>query len=412
MKTIIELYDREPIENLLSSVIFQPENVVYITGRDAPDAHRRQAMERALQKHAPGTRVHFLAADAASVSSIFDAFRTAVARYLDCVFDFTGGRDLMLLSAGLFCQAHEVGGFFIDLPQGRFVDIFRAHALKKQFRMPRFSISDVLEAAGGSMQRHGHFIEAAETQEMETLLLRGWEICRQNQSEWGGHISYLQHVTRAATQEDEHALSIHAKRTIRVNAQHTVRANTDILRALERAGLIEALKIGKADLSFRYPNAVLRGYLTNYGIWLELFAYITAKRMDYFDDVGTSIVIDWNGQGLRHSTQNEVDLILVRGITPIFISCKAGLPDALALDEIKLLSYRFGGILSKSVLLTASHFSPSNALYQRARDMDIKVIDASDLAPDRFSQALSAIAEDRYTYRCGDDEECPRHNSR
>ena len=48
MKTIIELYDREPIENLLSTIIFQPEHVVYITGCDAPDAIRRQAMERAL----------------------------------------------------------------------------------------------------------------------------------------------------------------------------------------------------------------------------------------------------------------------------------------------------------------------------------------------------------------------------
>ncbi len=411
MKTIIELYDREPIENLLSTIIFQPEHVVYITGCDAPDAIRRQAMERALRRHAPMTRVHFLAADAASVPSIFEALRKAVATWPDCIFDFTGGRDLMLLSSGLFCQAHEVGGFFIDLPQGRFVDVFRAGALKERFQMPRFSIGDVLDAAGGSLQRHGHFVEGSDTREMETLLLRGWEVCRQNPSGWGGHVSYLQHVTRAATQADEDALTIRAERVIRVNAQHTVRADADILRALSRAELIQDLKIGENRVSFRYPNAVLRGYLTNYGIWLELFAYITAKRMDYFDDVGTSIVIDWNGKGLPRSTQNEVDLILVRGIAPIFISCKAGIPDALALDEIKLLSYRFGGALSKSVLLTAAHFPPSNALYQRARDMDIKVIDAGDLEPDRFSQVLMSIAEDRYVYQSGNGKR-PRQNSR
>ncbi|MEG2206451.1 MAG: hypothetical protein RRY03_07230, partial [Oscillospiraceae bacterium] len=129
--------------------------------------------------------------------------------------------------------------------------------------------------------------------------------------------------------------------------------------------------------------------------WLELYAYISAKRSGYFDDVRTSVLVDWDNVSTSgDTTRNEIDVLLVKGITPVFISCKMGQPTALALSEIKIISEKFGGIYTKTVLLTASDLkSKNNALYKRAQDLDIYVLDKQDLQADMLEKRLLAIAE-------------------
>lgn len=64
------------------------------------------------------------------------------------------------------------------------------------------------------------------------------------------------------------------------------------------------------------------------------------------------------------------------------------------LSEISYLSRKFGGRLAKTVLVSVSDIRLSNsALYQRAKDMGIAIIDRNELAVHTLTNRLLSILE-------------------
>ena len=147
--------------------------------------------------------------------------------------------------------------------------------------------------------------------------------------------------------------------------------------------------------SFFHKSTLLRRCLQNHGIWLELFAYVSAKRSGLFSDVRTSVLVDWDGSEYNSKgTRNEVDVLAVHNVTPVFISCKMGVPTPLALSEIKMLSDKFGGERTQTVLLTAADVEKKNpAVAQRARDLGIYLLDVRKMDSGALAKRLRIIAE-------------------
>ena len=106
----------------------------------------------------------------------------------------------------------------------------------------------------------------------------------------------------------------------------------------------------------------------------------------------TSVLIDWDGKIEPMGTVNELDDILVKGITPLFISCKLGIPSLLALIEIDTLTKRFGGSLAKAVLVTATPLREiPEATHQRAADMGVALLGAGELPENEFARKLKKL---------------------
>ena len=107
----------------------------------------------------------------------------------------------------------------------------------------------------------------------------------------------------------------------------------------------------------------------------------------------TSVIVDWdNARGTDRSTRNEIDVLMVRGIQSVFVSCKMGAPTPLALSEIKILSQKFGGENTKTVVLTAADvYERDRSLLQRARDLDIILIDRSTLKKGDLSRRFQSL---------------------
>lgn len=98
------------------------------------------------------------------------------------------------------------------------------------------------------------------------------------------------------------------------------------------------------------------------------------------------------------STKNEVDVVLVKGVVPVFVSCKMSTPTPLALSEIRLLSAKFGGSLARTVMLTGDVLGDeSRALKTRAADLDILLLDRGDLQSGKLAQTLRNVATGRST---------------
>lgn len=98
-------------------------------------------------------------------------------------------------------------------------------------------------------------------------------------------------------------------------------------------------------------------------------------------DALNGVVIDWDGElhdEPAFETKNEIDVLLMHDIVPVFISCKNGIVTSDELYKLNTVAERFGGPFAKKILVTtAIDLIGESGLYirQRAKDMNIRLID-------------------------------------
>ena len=100
-------------------------------------------------------------------------------------------------------------------------------------------------------------------------------------------------------------------------------------------------------------------------------------------------------QPSEKDTANEVDVVLMRGIVPVFISCKNGEIKDDELYKFDAVATRFGGTYAKKVLIaTYLNKKPASMkdFRQRAKDMKIKFIDGvHTLSDEKFEQIIKNL---------------------
>ena len=392
MNVLVELYDKEPVENILSACIFRPELVVFVCDVKDNTLRKERAVYRFFQSHGLTTKARFYYIDTTDVSLIMKLLRAIRKDYPDCVFDCSGGKDLVLLTTGIFCHENRVPAYYIDIDSGRFINLIGCEVLRSDFSMPELRAEDIFALAGAKLVGSGHFRDDVLDNAFEQDVLNVWQLIIQKPRNWHQTAGFLQ---AAGSGHPEGSLGIHAKTQIRVNAEMTACADEGFLYDLEREGVIHSLSFYNGRVEFVYKSDLMRRCLQNHGIWLELFAYVAAKQSGLFSDVRTSVLVDWDGtEKSSRGTRNEVDVLAVHRITPVFISCKMGVPTPLALSEIKIISEKFGGERTKTVLLTAADVEKkSPAVAQRARDLGIYLLDVRKMESGDLARRLRIIAD-------------------
>lgn len=395
MRVLIELLDKSPIENVLGACIFEPEIVVYLCDKRNFTLSKESAVYSLFRRRKLKTKPRFYYFDAQSPPEIRRVLAAVVRDYPGCVFDFSGGSDLVLLQAGAYCLPLGVPACYINAAEGQFVNVQHCRHLAESFAMPTFTIGDVFALAGAAVMGSGHFDNnEEETPGFEEDALFVWKMVQQGPRAWGSFVAYLQ---AACAGTPLTALNIRALSSLGRGRQAS-KANSSIFEKLYKAGLLTYYSRRGGQVEFAFKSPLHKKCLLNQGIWLELYCYITARRSGLFDDVKTSVVIDWAGAAAGpDSTKNEVDVVLVKGIVPVFVSCKMSLPTPLALSEIRLLSSKFGGELSRAVVVTADTLGTENkALGARAADLDILLLDGSTLQSGQLAEKLQgAVLKNR-----------------
>lgn len=110
-----------------------------------------------------------------------------------------------------------------------------------------------------------------------------------------------------------------------------------------------------------------------------------------------SVSIDWDGvisskDKHKPETRNEIDVVLMHGMTPLFISCKNG-NIGEELYKLHTVAERFGGPYAKKMLIATdldqTSSSTREALRRRAWDMDILLVtDAGSYSHKEWAECL------------------------
>ncbi len=390
MQTLIELYDERPIENVLAMEVFRPAEVVFLCPAEAAqDRAMQEKLREYAKKQGLDTRLTFLETSPYRADRVKRQLRRVVETHPDCALDITGGTDAALFAGGLLCAEASIPVFTFSRKRNRFYNISGADFADELLCTVEHNVEDVFLMAGGAL-RPGRVDNALLPHYLPKIdALFGIYI--RYRREWARLVTYIQRLSQCPPDAEP---PLHAEGPWEVKGEQgkRVEAPEPALRDLARAGFLRRLRIRRGEhVAFDFRDAQIRWWLRDVGSALELHVYKACLDTGIFHDVRSSVVVDWAGEGRRDSVTNELDAVAVRGVTPLFVSCKTCAVSTDALNELAILRDRFGGAAARAAIVTAEYCRAVTR--HRAAALDIDVIDIADLRAGAVSERLRAIMD-------------------
>ncbi len=371
--TLVEFFSLNTINNVLGCFAFAPRTVIFLTDHSVEESQLQNTL-RAVRSRLPQTGVEFLAVEEEKLDNIRSVLEELWQQHPEAVFDFTGGSETMLLASFAFAVRHDAPMMHIHMESRSLVNINGCEALQRQFVFPQLTLEDHLNMNGAFLSGNGYQVPDDNCRER----LRGFcDLVLENQPKWKEQCLYIQMA--AARAKD---LQVDNLQELRTAAGVAVPGDASYLRRLEKLGMVEDLWVKGGRVRFRFPDTQTKQCLCDSGKWLELHTFLLLKDSGVFHDVRLSVRIGW-GEAEKQAggtAYNEIDIIACTGITPLFISCKSGLPNPNSMNEILVYARKFGGIRAKAAMVTSSEISHGFVgLRKRAADLGTVIVDESDI---------------------------------
>ena len=381
METLVELYVNEQFDDLAAALTFRPRRTVFLTTGQVPDRTAREGILRFLRGIDPEAQAEFINVGDRSIETLFRKIDEVFKKYPDCAVEMTGGSASVLIAAERYCGKRRVKSFYFDSRKGKFRNIYGMASEIARTRIPALDVGQLISMGGGVKTGCGH--TTAPLSENAELIRGILDIYSRHLLDWNAFSEYLQFACRSYC--DTRNQYFCAPSAL-LNRKNLLFANRRILNELVGIGALREYLTDGENISFYFENSYVREVLTTVGMCLELYIYTAAKDSGLFDSVEMSVVFDWDGviKGDMNDTVNELDVVMTKGLSSVFVSCKTARPDTRDLYEITYLAGKFGGRNARAALATAYDLSGASwANYLRARDMGLTVIEMADIMQGR-----------------------------
>ncbi len=378
--TVIELLDRSPLVNIMATLAAKPDKLILLTRGDAADA---TAPYRAFFKAKGYPTAVTQRALPTTLAKATDALCAIVKEEGDCVIDVAGGDDTLLLAVG---AAHErlqatqaLSLWRADVQRGLLHRLAEGDTVAVPTAL--LTIRDLITLHGGSIR--GATALSADTDREDIAAL--WRIARQDNTAWNNRLMFLNELEKRA-QIDENRLDVSLNLAfLRGNVSRFDHKEAEIralLSALQEYGLITDCHDGK-HLRYTYKNRAVRKVLSGAGNILEMLvlsltSYLTQDGQPFFHDCLMGVTIDWDGNGPAR-TNNEIDVMAMHGMIPLFISCKNGQVAEAEMYKLSAVAARFGGgVARKMLIVTDLAENKRFAARERAASLGIYLVDNAE----------------------------------
>ena len=394
MKTLIELYDERPLLNVLCTEMFRPERTVFVCPPEvARNKHLQQKMRDYFVRRGIESELVFQPVSTLDAAQVEKCLKDLVAQYPDCAVDVAGGTDAALFASGALCAVSDVAAFTYSRRRNTFYNIHNAAFAHDLPCTVKLSVRDSFEIAGGSM-RTGRVGDDVDVAQYMDLIDRLFAVYLKFRKDWPKIVNYMQRISQSpeGVAPDMHVEGAYA---VKGDYGRRVYANEKALRALENAGLISGLRIrSNESVAFTFFDTTIRKWLRDVGSALEMYTYKACLDTGLFDDVRVSAIVDWNGEKAQQgSVTNELDVMCTRGVCTYFISCKTGSVQTEALNELAVLRDRFGSKVARAAIVTCERGGSSASMRNRARELEIDVIDLNDLQSGNIAACLKSLTK-------------------
>lgn len=412
--TYIEFFDKVASENICACLSYAPECVIYIGGNAKLMKKHIANYQKIFSARNVDIEFLYRTVSKSNLDNSVALLCEIVESYDDCVFDITGGEEILTLALGIVYEKYPDKNIQIhkfNLQNNMIYDCDKdGTTIYKD--APALSAEENVRIYGGDIVYGGVDEELTYRWDLNSEFLLDvnlmWDVCRGNVRYWNMQMCILEAAEKVGViSEDgltttvsrmalEHYLTIHKAKYKKAKG---------IINSLIRCGLLICFDDENEDvLTISYKNKQIKRCLTKAGQALEMKIYVTVKSiLDHdgvpvYNDVLNGVVIDWDGEfhdektENLYDTENEIDVFLMHGIVPVFVSCKNGIVTSDELYKLNTVAERFGGRYSQKVLITTALNSLGEAgeyLRQRAADMNIKLIEnIQNLSDDELARKL------------------------
>lgn len=131
-------------------------------------------------------------------------------------------------------------------------------------------------------------------------------------------------------------------------------------------GFIEINNNNKSVISFKSNN--VKDLFFN-ASWWELIVASEVGKWEKAKEVMLHCELSFKSD--KKTLKNEIDILLNTGNKLIFVECKSGNIKQEDINKMKVIKQTYGGIISKSLLV--SRFMPSQSIMEKCKELDIEV---------------------------------------
>ena len=393
MKTLIELFDDCQLENVIAGLKLLPDKIIFVGFKQTMTEKRIADIEKLFSKRRCKVKFSYEIVGRNDYNDVYNKLAAIVEDNPDCVFDITGGKELILAAMGEVSAKKDIPMVQFDIRTGKLIRLKACDDISEPGPLA-LSFKDTVELNGGAVvDKASEDFEWELTEDFKEDLEKLWSICRADCALWNRQTNTL--AAFEDTNQADKILNVRAKK------QRTD-INNAFMKKLCKEGLIYNYKETGEYVSFSYKNESVRRTLIKAGNILELYSYmllkeITEEEPSFYDDVLTGVVVDWDGVvyksfGYPADTQNELDIVAMRDAVPIFISCKNGEVHKEALYELDTVAKKFGGKYAKKVFIctyVTYNQKAKKHLEGRAKDMNIVFINGThELEREKLKEVL------------------------
>lgn len=411
--TVVEFFDSDPIENVITCLASRPDRLILVGNRKQIE-RKIPALNRFLDLVGLPTEVVIMPVVETDLESIAAVLEDIVEQNEDCSFDLTGGNGLSLVAIGMVAERHRERGIQLHRYNIRTNTVYDCDLDGNVLESvePTMSVEECICLHGGALvtreQRadgtaewdfHPEFVDDIEIM---------WDICKANCTRWNLHTTALRKLMNYAQVSEDGLSWVVDSYYVDGLIEKGEFDYQGVCARLMAMGLLLDNSGDEGHFGIRYKNEQIKRCLDKAGTLLELVTYLraaAATRPDgsyVYSDARTGVLIDWDGviheeDGEIIDVQNEIDVIVMKGMIPVFISCKNGEVEDEELYKLHTVATRFGGSYVKKVLITTNlgRKNPASRelFLQRAAGLQISVLeDVHLMSDDEFSKRLRLLA--------------------
>ena len=380
IKTLIELFDICQLENVIAGLKLKPKKIIYIGAKGLMSKRKQKAIENFYKKKGITSQIQFEPLEKYELDEAVELINKILDSNDDCWFDLTGGDWLMNTALGSVSATRYVKLFRFDVRKSKFVNVLNC-GNSIQMKKSMVTIDEALELNCTSRVKNIFDTKWDITEKFKRDIDSTWSVVCDNYEDWNSHTNALNFYLSRANEIEPLYYEYIGDTSI-------FSFNEVIMVELEASGLISDYEFTENKLSFKFKSRQVMALLNKAGNPLELICYTLLTELkenlpDAYSDVAVGVNVDWDGDihseyDVIKDTKNEIDVMVMTGVKPVFISCKNCVVKKEALYELSTAAKHYGGKYASMVLVSTK--APENDkqyayIKQRAKDMNITLLD-------------------------------------
>lgn len=403
--TLILCYDPDWVDNMASCLRVKPDKVILL-GNVREMAKPAERYEQILKDRNIPAKVTLCDVQD-DVVEISDTIARLIRVEDDCIIDLTDCHENVAVAVGMMLGKIDREAYSdlkicsYDEHEGIVTDYFTGEQRYYE-QSETLTVREVLYLNGGKLYpatiQPSPFCRPGD-------IARLWDRMIANPKSWNITVTTLaefEEFAEVAGDGLEIHISLNGLRNRIEYFYNKERQLREFLAELDRMGVLQD-RSDWDSLDYIYTNSMFRYCMQKAGNILEVKALLEARTVltegkPYFGDCQTGVGIDWDGKIHKPwenvpETRNEVDVILMRGVTPLFVSCKNGNIEEDEPYKLHTVADRFGGPYVKKMLI-ATQMDPrkpdaNEAFMTRMEDMGIYFVpNAAELTHEQWREAF------------------------